>query len=83
MNEQIKQLAQQYPVPEEMKMERRLSRLDRMRAFYQEKMDTAPGNQALMFKGFVSALAYSIATIKMYRKLTKLIAELAKEADKT
>lgn len=77
MKERIAELVLIHPVPQDEKLQRRLNRLDRMLAFYQSKMDVAPENQAMMFRGFVSALLYAIATIRMYRKLTKQLAELA------
>lgn len=82
MKDELAKLAAAHPVPQDDKLQRRIHRLDRMTEFYQSKLDTAPGNQALMFKGFVSALVYAAATIKMYRKLTKRLAELAAEAER-
>lgn len=78
--EEIKALAKSHPVPSEEKLERRMRRIDRMTKFYAEKAPEAPEKQGLMFAGFVSALVYAATMIKMYRKLTRKIAELAEEA---
>lgn len=77
----VQALARSHPIPSELKLERRMHRLDRMARFYQEKAPEAPEKQGLMFNGFVSALIYAMTMIKMYRKLTKRLAELAEEAD--
>jgi hypothetical protein len=80
-SDEIKALARSHPVPSELKLERRMSRIDRMTKFYQDKVPEAPEKQSLMFAGFASALIYAATTIKMYRKLTQRLAELAKEGD--
>lgn len=79
--DEIKALAKSHPVPSEPKLDRRMKRLERMTAFYEEKAPEAPEKQSLMFSGFVSALLYAATMIKMYRKLTQRLAELAEEAD--
>lgn len=73
--EVINALARSHPVPSEEKLLRRMARLERMARFYDEKAPDAPEKQAMMFKGFVSALLYAMTMIKMYRKLTKKLAE--------
>lgn len=78
--EKIVALARSHPIPSEDKLERRMRRLERMTKFYEEKAPEAPEKQGLMFNGFVSALLYAATMIKMYRKLTKRLAELAEEA---
>lgn len=78
--DEIKALAKSHPVPSEMKLDRRMKRLERMTRFYEEKVPEAPEKQSLMFSGFVSALIYAATMIKMYRKLTQRLAELAEEA---
>lgn len=78
---EIEQLAKSHPVPEDQKLEKRVLRLQRMQYFYEQKMAEAPEKQRLMFSGFVSALVYSMTIIKMYRKLTKRIADLAEGAN--
>lgn len=80
MNEKIIELARQHQVPSELKLERRMDRMQRMTSFYESKIPDAPEKQANMFKGFVSSLLYAMTMIKMYRKLTKALAELAEEA---
>lgn len=80
--EQLAKLAETYPQPSEDKLERRLQRIDRMANFYSDKAPLAPERQAQMFEGFVSALLYAQVTIKMYRKLTRLLFELAQEASR-
>lgn len=77
---ELKALAKSHPVPQEEKLLRRVGRLERMSKFYEEKSADAPEKQGLMFNGFVSALMYAMTTIKMYRRLTKRIAEMAEEA---
>lgn len=79
--DEIKELAKAHPIPSEDKLERRMKRIDRMTAFYQEKAPEAPEKQSLMFSGFVSALLYAATMIKMYRKLTKKLADLAEAED--
>lgn len=74
---EIQALAKSHPVPSEDKLQKRLLRLERMLRFYEEKAPEAPEKQGLMFSGFVSALLYAVTMIKMYRKLTKKLAELA------
>jgi hypothetical protein len=78
--DEIKQLAKSHPIPSEDKLERRMKRIDRMTAFYEEKIPEAPEKQSLMFTGFVSSLIYAATMIKMYRKLTIKLAQLAEEA---
>jgi hypothetical protein len=78
--DEIKALARSHPIPSEDKLERRMKRIDRMTAFYSEKIPEAPEKQSLMFTGFVSALLYAATMIKMYRKLTIKLAQLAEEA---
>lgn len=80
MDDRIIELARQHQIPSEPKLERRLDRLQRMLTFYESKIPEAPDKQANMFKGFVSSLLYAMTMIKMYRKLTKAINELAEEA---
>lgn len=82
LSEAVKALAKSHPVPSQDKLERRMARMDRMLRFYEEKAPDAPEKQGLMFKGFVSALLYAMTMIKMYRKLTHRIAEMAEELDK-
>lgn len=79
--DEIKALAKSHPIPSEPKLERRMKRIERMTAFYEEKVPEAPEKQSLMFSGFVSALLYAATMIKMYRKLTIKLAELADEGD--
>jgi hypothetical protein len=78
--EEIKALARSHPVPSEDKLARRMKRIERMNSFYEAKIPEAPEKQSLMFTGFVSALLYAGTMIKMYRKLTIKLAELAEEA---
>lgn len=77
----LKALLKSHPVPAEDKLERRVKRLERMAGFYSDKAAEAPEKQSMMFMGFVSAIMYAITTIKMYRKLTKRLAELAAETE--
>lgn len=81
IHDEIIALIKSHPVPQDDKLERRLNRLRRMENFYIDKITEAPEKQALMFNGFVSALMYATTVIKMYRQLTKKLAELAEEAD--
>lgn len=81
LEQELITLAKSHPVPSPDKLERRMKRIDRMTAFYEEKIPEAPEKQSLMFTGFVSALLYAGTMIKMYRKLTTKLAELADEAD--
>lgn len=76
LRQALEELVKRYPVPSDIKLERRLARLERMRNFYAEKSPEAPEKQAAMFRGFVTALLYSMTMIKMHRKLTRLLAEL-------
>lgn len=80
LQQEINELAKSHPIPSEAKLERRMKRIDRMTEFYKEKAPEAPEKQSLMFQGFVSALIYAATMIKMYRKLTKKLQELATEA---
>lgn len=81
----IQDLAARYGVPNEVKLERRLQRLERMISFYQSKVDMPdiPEKQANMFKGFISSLQYAITMIKMHRSLTKELAEEATNENRT
>lgn len=79
IQDQVKALAQAHPVLSNDKLERRLARIERMTNFYRDKALIAPESQGAMFLGFVSALLYATTIIKMYRKLTCKIAELAEE----
>jgi hypothetical protein len=78
---ELKAIVRSHPIPSEEKMDRRLARLERILNFYADKAPDAPENQGKMFNGFVSALAYAMAMIKAYRKLTILLAELAEEGN--
>lgn len=77
LRDEIQALAKTFPVPHEEKLQRRMARLERMYQFYETKAPEAPEKQGMMFKAFVSALAYAMTTIKMYRKLTVRLAEMA------
>lgn len=77
--QQVRDLVKSYPVLSEEKLERRIDRLKRMQHFYEIKAPDAPEGQSLMFAGFISALAYAMTIIAMYRKLTQQLAEIAKE----
>lgn len=77
----LKRLANKYPVPAELKMQRRMPRLERMRDFYKAKAPDAPGNQRLLFLSFVSAIEYAATIIKQYRNLTQEIKALAEKED--
>lgn len=79
----LDELTKEYPPPQSDKADRRLHRLERMTNFYIDKAEVAPEKQATMFQGFVSALRYAMTTMKMYRKLTRRIKELAEEEDET
>lgn len=81
LQSKINELARQHQVPSDIKMERRMSRMERMLSFYEAKIPDAPEKQANMFKGFVSSLLYAMTMIKMYRKLTKALQELALEEE--
>jgi hypothetical protein len=77
----ILELIKSHPVPSQDKLDRRVKRIERMKAFYEDKQADAPEKQALMFKGFVSALVYAMAMIKMHRKLCIALNELAEEIE--
>lgn len=80
----IKRLAKAYPVPQPTKFDRRIKRLERMRVFYDAKIPEAPTAQAALFTGFVGAIMYAITILKMHRRLTNRLAELAgEETDET
>lgn len=79
LQQKVNDLAKAYPLPPNDKMERRLNRIERMTDFYNEKIEIAPERQALLFKGFVSALMYASTIIHMHRKLTKRLADMADE----
>ncbi len=77
----ILELCRSNPIPSQEKLDRRIKRIERMKAFYEDKQVDAPEKQALMFKGFVSALVYSMAMIKMHRKLCIELNALAESLD--
>lgn len=81
LEQEIRELARAHPVPSQEKLDRRMQRMERMKAFYEDKQPDAPEKQALMFKGFVSALVYAMAMIKMQRKLCIRINQLADSLD--
>lgn len=76
---EIKKIAKEHPIPESHKLDRQVSRLDRMANFYTEKAEVAPEKQSMMFGGFVNALVYSITIVRKYANLTKKLAKLAEE----
>lgn len=78
---EIKALAKSHPIPQDLKLERRMSRINRMIRFYEEKAPIAPEKQGDLFRAFASSLIYAATIIKMYRKLTKKITELANETE--
>lgn len=69
------------PVLAQRKWDYHLGNLERMRSFYQLRAESTPLQKAIMFKHFVSTIVYSITIIKIYRKLTIRLSELAKEAN--
>ncbi len=79
----LKKLADKYPVPTQVKFERNMPRMERLVHFYEDKVDIAPERQANLFKGFIHALNYFITTAKMYRKLTRELKSKAEEAYET
>lgn len=78
---ELKRLAKAHPVPSDVKFERCLKRLTRLRDFYLDKYPQAPAAQSILFRQFANSLFYTITTIKMYRALTKKLAALAEEDD--
>lgn len=81
MSDEIKRLADKYPVPTQTKFERYMPRMERLVHFYTDKVEIAPERQANLFKGFIHSLNYFITTAKMYRKLTRELKEKAEEAN--
>lgn len=79
--DEIKRLAEKYPVPTPNKFERYMPRMERLVHFYEEKKEIAPERQSNLFKGFIHALNYFITTAKMYRKLTRELKAKAEEAE--
>lgn len=77
---ELEKLAKSHPVPSDDKLNKRIDKLERMRHFYEQKLPDAPEKQSLMFKSFIASLIYAITIIKMYRKLTRRLAELTEEA---
>lgn len=68
-----------HSVPQDAKLEKRLRSLQRMYDFYETKTEGAPTRQTMMFVDFMTSLYYAMTLIKMYRQLTKRLAELAAE----
>jgi ribosomal protein L20 len=81
LKNKLQKLSKSHPIPGDEKLERRLLRLERMRDFYIDKIPEAPVKQGMLFSGFVTALVYAITTIRMYRKLTTKLKELAEDDD--
>lgn len=83
----LDELRRRFQVPASRKMDSHIHRLEHMLAFYESKVDIAPDRQAEMFRGFINSLRYSIATLKVYRKMTRLIhgveAEEIEESEET
>lgn len=79
LKNKVQDLSKSHPIPGDEKLERRLLRLERMRDFYEAKIPDAPVKQGMLFSGFVTALVYAITTIRMYRKLTTKLKELAED----
>lgn len=79
--DEIQQLNKTNPPLDEAKLKRHMGNLERISKFYQDKAETATEGQAVMFKSFFTVVIYAISIIKMYRKLTIRLAELAKESD--
>lgn len=80
---QVNKLAQFHPPLSRETVERRMPRLKRMQAFYEEKAPGAPEGQKAMFYDFVSALEYAMDTMKHYDDLTQRLAALRKGNDGT
>lgn len=72
----IKALSRGHPVLAQSKLDWRLRQLERMAGFYEAKAPESKDGGAL-FRGFASAILYSITIIHMYRKLTNSLAALA------
>lgn len=79
MTQQLLDLAGRYPEPNPEKLNEHLGRLQRMCAFYDSKIPDAPVPQDDLFRSFVNTLNYTIATLKIYRKITTTLSALAKE----
>lgn len=75
----VKELHKEYPTMDLAKKQRRLEQLERMQAFYEDKIEEAPERQAKMFEGFVAALAYAINHIEKYDGLSFELYKLTKE----
>lgn len=81
LHDKVKQLSKAYPVPSQVKLDRRLGRMERMAAFYKQKATDAPPKQAMLFYGFISALLYGITIIRMHRKLTHKLKAIVEEEE--
>jgi hypothetical protein len=77
----LQQLSKSNPVPGEDKFKRRITRLERIIGFYQEKKKDSPTRQAFLFQSFIAALKYSIDINRAYRRLTINLKELAESSD--
>ncbi len=79
---EIDTMAEDYPMLDEGSKSHYLSRLKRMRDFYDGKLQEAPALQAKLFKGFIRALNYAMDCIREHDNLTTNIAVIKKESDK-
>lgn len=79
MNRNLIRLSKRHEVPNPTTVGFHMRRLQRMKAFYEEKIELAPDKQALMFKDFVKALGYAELIINGYQELTLQLSALSKE----
>lgn len=73
----IKELAREFPVPGEQKLERRLGHLRRMTSWYDTRIEDLSGPQRSMFQNYVATLLYSETILKRYDEMTKKIKDMA------
>lgn len=78
---EVKRISRGNPIPEDVKMTKKIESLNRIAAFYRSKAEIAPKQQSNMFSSFASTITYSVTILSMYRNLTKELAELAKESE--
>jgi hypothetical protein len=81
LKDSIEQISKSSMVPADRKLENRVQTLESLLGFYKNRTSIVSESQGRRYRQFVVALMYAITIIKMYRRLTKQLAE-ALEAER-
>ena len=78
---EINELANSFVIPPQEKVDKYMPKLEALITYYEEKVPDVPEKLGWTFTGYTYALRYAIDIMKMHKKLTKKLAELADDGD--